>query len=357
MHGDIFAEKGAAEAMTLLAARRPDAAEASLRMELQRHPNDCALRLLLGAASEAQGRNLEARAHYLAALTAADTQGLWTEVESTPLRLRPLVSHAATKVARERRDLVLSLLESLVRKYGERDLRRVRTSISIYLGDTAAHFSDERQRPVFMFFPEIRAQPYYDKDEFAWVAGLEAQTEIIRSELLAVMEGDHDIELFFDGDRSPFKKLMADWDAFFFYRYGHRYDRNHQLCPATSRALDELPLCHVPGHAPETLFSFIAPRGCIRPHRGITNTRLVAHLPLIIPGPCALTVADLEHQWRFGEVVIFDDTFVHSAVNEADTRRALLLMDVWHPDLTTAERQALTDLISAIADFGALPPT
>jgi hypothetical protein len=43
-------------------------------------------------------------------------------------------------------------------------------------------------------------------------------------------------------------------------------------------------------HAPEVLFSVLAPGSHISPHHGVTNVRLVMHLPLIVPpgADCAL---------------------------------------------------------------------
>jgi aspartate beta-hydroxylase len=334
---------------------RPEVADRVLRGRLAETPDDPCAWLLLGLANEDLGRNELARSCYLKALTKANHARVWIDDLTTPTGLRPLVMHATEKLARDRRELVESIFERQRVRYGRGELRRVEKALAIYLGDAKADYPDERQRPVFLFFPDIRVLPYYDPKEFDWVDLLESQTSVIKQELISVMAGDQNIELFFDEDRSPYKRLMPDWDAFFFFRYGHRYDLNHALCPKTSAVLEQLPLCHVANHAPETLFSFVAPRGRINPHCGVTNTRLVVHLPLLIPGPCALTVGGVEHRWREGEVVVFDDTFTHEARNDADARRALLLMDIWHPDLTEVERLALAEIMSAISDFGTSP--
>ena len=59
-------------------------------------------------------------------------------------------------------------------------------------------------------------------------------------------------------------------------------------CPRTAAVLETLPLVRIREHAPETLFSVLRPGTHILPHRGVTNTRLVTHLPLIVPPDCAL---------------------------------------------------------------------
>jgi aspartate beta-hydroxylase len=80
----------------------------------------------------------------------------------------------------------------------------------------------------------------------------------------------------------------------------------------------------------------------------VTNTRLVFHLPLIVPPDCALNVGGVEHRWREGEPILFDDTFEHEAWNRSDQPRLILLMDCWNPHLTEAEKEASRHVIEAI---------
>ena len=45
---------------------------------------------------------------------------------------------------------------------------------------------------------------------------------------------------------------------------------------------------------------------------------------------------------RSNNVMVFDDSFLHSAKNEGDQVRVVLICDVWNPHLTESERSALT---------------
>ena len=136
---------------------------------------------------------------------------------------------------------------------------------------------------------------------------------------------------------------------FFFYRHGQRYDDNHARCPRTSAVLDSLDLCRIPGQTPEILFSVLAPGTHILPHHGVTNTRCVMHLPLVVPEDCALHLVDRGvHHWREGELVMFDDTFLHESWNRSGSVRIIVLMDCWNPDLTRVERDAVTRIAQAI---------
>jgi Aspartyl/Asparaginyl beta-hydroxylase len=72
---------------------------------------------------------------------------------------------------------------------------------------------------------------------------------------------------------------------------------------------------------------------------------LTSHLAIDIPNSgqnkCRLSVGSTEKQWINGEVSLFDTSIMHEAVNESDQVRYILMMRVWHPDLTSLERQAL----------------
>jgi aspartate beta-hydroxylase len=99
------------------------------------------------------------------------------------------------------------------------------------------------------------------------------------------------------------------------------------------------------------MFSVLTPGTHILPHRGVTNSRLVVHLPLIVPDDCAIVVGGETHVWQEGRVMIFDDTFEHEAWNRSAQTRGVLILDVWNPYLDDAERDALSLLVPAIGDF------
>jgi aspartyl/asparaginyl beta-hydroxylase (cupin superfamily) len=76
----------------------------------------------------------------------------------------------------------------------------------------------------------------------------------------------------------------------------------------------------------------------IDPHTGPTNLRLRCHLGLSIPdGDCGLTVAGETRRWREGTCLVFDDSLEHTAWNHTEAPRVVLIVDLWHPDLTPEE--------------------
>jgi len=52
-------------------------------------------------------------------------------------------------------------------------------------------------------------------------------------------------------------------------------------------------------------------------------------------------VGDETRQWIEGKVILFDTSIYHDAINESDEMRYILMLRVWHPDLTNDEREAL----------------
>ncbi len=107
----------------------------------------------------------------------------------------------------------------------------------------------------------------------------------------------------------------------------------------------------VEDHGPEILFSVFTPGTHLLAHRGVTNTRVVAHLPLIVPPDCALRVGGEDHAWQEGRVVVFDDTYEHEAWNRSDQIRVVLIFDLWNPHLTELERAAVARIVVAIGEF------
>ena len=58
-------------------------------------------------------------------------------------------------------------------------------------------------------------------------------------------------------------------------------------------------------------------------------------------GECDLTVGDETVEWRNGKVTLFDTSILHKAENRAPVTRYILMMRVYHPELSLLERSAL----------------
>lgn len=335
------------------------AAAGSLQRGLQHIPDAFVARLQLGIALEQMGRTHEALLAYYRALRTAQDKGRWRDEASTAPALRDVVTYATRYVRNERRRLFSEVIAPLRQRYGASELARVEQTLAIYLGDREADYPDPRQRPTFLYFAGIPSQPFYPRHRLPWLDVVEEASVTIRGELESVLSEGLELDAFLGphGAAESAGMLRASgghhpaWDAFFFYRHGVRHDEHCARCPATAAVLDTVPLVRIRDHAPETLFSVLKPGTHILPHRGVTNTRLVTHLPLIVPPDCALRVGGEAHIWDQGQCVTFDDTFEHEAWNRSDETRVVLILDSWNPDLSEVEREAVTDLVAAIGDF------
>lgn len=342
-----------------MAANDPGSAVGSFGRGLALAPRMFVARLQLGVALEQLGQSHAALQAYFMAIESAHAKGRWQDDATTAPALRDAVKHAVGYVNRERRALFRRALDPLRERYGATELTRVERSLAIYFLDQPANIPDPRQQPKFLYFPDLASQPYYPREHFPWLESLEAATDRVRDELRAVLSGQHALESFLGEAPAHASQSMLGsfgaqepaWDAYFFHRHGLRHEAHCARCPQTADLLDALPLVRIRDHAPEALFSVLSPGTHILPHTGVTNTRLVTHLPLIVPPDCAIRVGGQEHAWQEGRCVTFDDTWQHEAWNRSNQLRVVLILDSWHPDLSAVERAAVTDLVEAIGDF------
>ena len=209
--------------------------------------------------------------------------------------------------------------------------------------------------PTHFHYPGLVEREFHPRERFAWLPALEAQTASIRSELEAALASQR-AELLPYIDYQSHEALAQwrplnhnpDWSALHLWRQGELVAANAALFPATLKALSALPLPKIPGASPNAMFSLLAPHTVIPPHVGVNNARLVCHLPLIVPaGGCWFRVGAERREWREGEAFVFDDTIEHEAANPTGQLRAVLIIDLWHPDLEPSEQAAIAALIAA----------
>ena len=338
-------------ARALDAAIQGDDAERTLTAITRELPFAFTTLLLLGRLIELRRDSHAAVLAYTRAIKTAQRAGFWLDEASTPQWLRVPVLHAIEFAARGRVDVFRAHLERWVARYGDDEMERVAKCLGMYLGTTPLERADPRQQPSFLYFPDLPVHPVFPREALPFADWYDAETDAIRKEALRVVGETRPFH--YDVPEADRGKLQrGDWDAFFFYADGEREDANHTACPHTSSVLARLPLDHVRDHGPEVCFSVMRPGAHILPHRGVTNTRAVLHLGLVIPAGCALSLVGVQQvTWTRGRCFAFDDTFEHEAWNRSDATRIVLLGDIWNPYLRPAERDALADLVVQIGDF------
>ena len=85
------------------------------------------------------------------------------------------------------------------------------------------------------------------------------------------------------------------------------------------------------------------------------NTRLICHVPLVVPPGCWFRVGNERREWRKGEAWVFDDTIEHEARNPTGQDRVVLIFDIWRPELTEEERTLVATLFETVDAYAPGP--
>ena len=232
--------------------------------------------------------------------------------------------------------------------------RRAKAFVDVALGRRKIYVNECNG----LCYPFLPADEFFDEHHFPWFAQIEARTDLIRAEMEALLANPGDAlrpYVRMDKGSPPSKWTPLDqslaWGACFLWEYGKPNQAVLDRCPATAAALASVPQSVIPGRAPTAFFSILKPRTRIPPHTGVTNTRAIIHLPLVVPDGCGFRVGGETRAWEVGKAFAFDDTIEHEAWNDSDEMRAVLIFDVWNPHLTQAEQQVVAGYFAA-ADSG-----
>jgi aspartyl/asparaginyl beta-hydroxylase (cupin superfamily) len=269
--------------------------------------------------------------------------------------LRAAVAHSRAKVAERSRSLE-ALLETRLGSGGDLP-PRFRETIDILLGKQRRY----QQEPVMLYYPGLAPTYFFDRVHFPWLDAVEAATDAIREEFLQVLQEDRGFSPYIDYPPglplNQWRELNGSsrWNAFHLFKNGELIEENASRCPRTMEALRAIDQPQSPNRSPNAMFSLLAPHTRIPPHTGVVNTRLVTHLPLIVPEGCGFRVGADVRPWRVGEGFAFDDTIEHEAWNDSNELRVVLIFDVWRPELSPAERALIVQLMNAMDEHDESP--
>lgn len=323
----------------------------ALQRVLEIEPRHLAALLQKGALQERQG-NLKAAAKTY-------NNALQTVSASTPLPgpLRAMVQRAievtnANDAALA--DHLAAKLHELRQEYAGEDQSRVDHCIDSVLNRRRIY----TPRPTFLYFPKVPALEFYPRDMFPWLPIVEADTADIRAEFERVFAEDADrLEPYVKHPKGIPLDQWAElnhsrkWSVFYLWRDGVPQHEHLERCPRTAEVLKQLPMHDVPGYAPTAFFSILDAKSHIPPHTGVTNTRVIVHVPLVVPESCRFRVGSETREWQPGTAWVFDDSIEHEAWNDSGVPRAILIFDVWNPFLTAAERALVGKAVHEMKEF------
>jgi aspartyl/asparaginyl beta-hydroxylase (cupin superfamily) len=323
----------------------PAEEERALRKLLDRDSRDLGALLLMGDLKQNQNNDRAAGSWYMMALNIVTLNG-------APPQFGPLIARAQSFLESSG-DRYANHLNSCMSALDGPIPERVNSSINLLLGKTQLY----QQQPTSFYFPGLPQRQFFERHEFSWIEMLESHTSVIADEVTAMVADDDGFHPYVEDDPdrpAPGNLLRNDpsWGALYLWKYGEMLAGNAAACPKSMAALDAVPLPRIAKRSPIALFSRLKPDTHIQPHHGLLNTRLICHLPLIVPEGCGIRVGNETREWQPGKTLIFDDSFEHEAWNRGKSDRIVLLFEIWRPEITPEERHALTVLFEAINDYG-----
>ena len=341
-------------AVICLAMRDEAAEEAAIRGALSADPYDLVALVLRSRLCIRQGRRQEAAS--ACAAVAAVAPPLHTLAPD----LQPAVREALEWHEGYQRefggfldDFLAPHLREMKGEHGSRELRRFQESLDVMLGRKRRY----DPQPQLFHYQGLAPASFFERDDFPWLDEFEASTPAIRDEFLAVQGADQGFTPYINySDDQPLAQWAElnkslDWSAFRLIDNGAPVEENAARCPRTMALLGGAPQPDQPGRTPSAMYSVLKPRTRIPPHTGVSNVRLVTHLPLIVPPGCGFRVGNDIREWETGKAWVFDDTIEHEAWNDSDALRVVLIFDVWHPQLSAAERALITAMSAGINAF------
>ena len=323
--------------------------EQALQRQLDGDKRDLPALLAMGELKARQSDSRSAAAFFRTALNVA-------AVRQPAPQLMPLLGRAEAFVQETSSRYEAHLGEQLEAAGVDRDRAspRMGRALDLLLGKTQLYL----QQPNMFYFPELPQRQFYEREEFDWIPAIEAEVPAMVDELCDILASNDVFEPYVTGSPNrplPNNALLNDpsWGAYYLWQSGKPVEGQADRCPRTMSALERAPMPVISARSPQALYSLLKPGTHIKPHHGMLNTRLICHIPLVVPPNCALRVGSETRSWTQGELLIFDDSFEHEAWNRSDSNRIVLIFEIWRPEISQEERAELTALFEAIDLFPA----
>jgi aspartyl/asparaginyl beta-hydroxylase (cupin superfamily) len=240
-------------------------------------------------------------------------------------------------------------LEAAVRaRHAPGELDRVAAFFDVVRGKAVPpDVGPERAVNSRLYFPGLSARPWWDVSELPLARTLASRFVAIREEgarLLSrpwVFTSPPGARSHGNGG-STGSPLRGTWLGYYLQRYFKRVPIAAEHAPVAFRSLDGAPLSR------EVMFSFLAPGSEIGLHSDRVNFLVTIYLPLFSAPGAWIRFGREARTWSEGVCFAADSTYYHTSVNDSPWWRALLIVDIWHPELTPVERNVLAEAVPPI---------
>ncbi len=186
---------------------------------------------------------------------------------------------------------------------------------------------------------------FYRREDLPWTRVLEENWEVIRDELLHLLEARPDRLRPYSINHSmsfPPKR----WKTMGLLFWGYRMSANCAACPQTMRIIGRLPGC--------TSFSLsiLEPGANINPHQGDTDAVIRCHMGLVVPAglpDLGFQVGSEIRPWEEGKTLPFCDARTHTAWNQTDARRYVVILDIIRPEFAHRKLEICSHVLASAA--------
>ena len=187
-------------------------------------------------------------------------------------------------------------------------------------------------------------QPFfYERQDLPWTKVIEDNWQVIRDEVLGLMlEKPQNLRPYFINKSMSFPPKRWKTMGIYFWKFVIR--ENYKKCPETVRILKT-----IPGLTSFSL-SVLEAGSNINPHQGDTDAIIRCHVGIDIPGhlpDCGFQVGKEIRPWENGITLPFCDAHTHTARNNTDRKRIILILDVMRSEFVKKENGICAHVVAS----------
>ena len=180
---------------------------------------------------------------------------------------------------------------------------------------------------IYLFSKVPTKKAYLPVSDFKGLKLLIDNWQVIRDEALALNKLEK-IRPAAKNDDAGFNSFFKKgWKRFYLKWYEAKHPSAIQFCPKTVALLAQVP------EVKAAMFTELPPGAKLNEHRDPYAGSLRFHMGLSTPNDdrCFINVNQQSYSWRDGEGVVFDETYLHWAINNTDETRIILMCDIERP--------------------------
>jgi beta-hydroxylase len=180
---------------------------------------------------------------------------------------------------------------------------------------------------IMVLFSKVPTTPFISVSHFPELKILQDNWKTFREEALHLSQ-QQEIKAAANHDDIGFNSFFKyGWKRFYLKWYGARHPSANELCPKSVALLDSIPSVKA------AMFAELPAQGKLNKHRDPYAGSIRFHMGLLTPNDdaCYIEVDGERYSWRDGEMVMFDETYIHEAYNKTAQNRIILFCDIERP--------------------------